>query len=271
MNMGTAALRAVIFDWAGTTVDFGSLAPTQVFLEIFRRRGVDITTAEAREPMGRAKRDHIAAVCAMPRVAASWQNVHGKLPCDADVQAIYDEFLHLQMEVLARHADVIPGVPAVVAELRRRGVKIGSTTGYTQALMNVLYPAAAANGFAPDNVVCSDDVANGRPTPWMLYRSMERLGVYPAAVIAAVDDTPVGVQASRNLGSWTIAVTRSGNAMGLSEAEITKLPSGVIEKRLEQARQMFTEAGAHYVIESVADLLPIVDDINRRLSAGERP
>jgi phosphonoacetaldehyde hydrolase len=51
--MSTAAIKAVIFDWAGTIIDHGSRAPTEAFREIFRRSRVPITADEARGPMGR--------------------------------------------------------------------------------------------------------------------------------------------------------------------------------------------------------------------------
>ena len=90
----TGQLQAVLFDWAGTTVDYGSRAPAQVFQEIFRRSGVEITVAEAREPMGRAKRDHIATVLAMPRVASAWQQAHGAPATDADASPATGEDVH---------------------------------------------------------------------------------------------------------------------------------------------------------------------------------
>src|SRR5688500_16631517 len=94
-------LKAVIFDWAGVTVDYGSRAPTEVFIEIFRRRGIEITSAEARGPMGLAKRDHIAAIAGLPRIAAQWRALQTRDPTDQDVQAMYEESLPLQREVLA--------------------------------------------------------------------------------------------------------------------------------------------------------------------------
>src|SRR5262245_31865133 len=108
--MPSQRLNAVLLDWAGTTVDYGSRAPTRVFMEIFRRRGVEITAAEARGPMGRAKLDHIALVAALPRVTAAWKARHGREPIERDVRAMYEDFLPLQKETLAAGSHVIPGV-----------------------------------------------------------------------------------------------------------------------------------------------------------------
>lgn len=255
MTLPASRIKAVILDWAGTTVDYGSLAPTQVFIEIFQRRGISITVAEARGPMGSAKRDHIAAVANLPRVAALWRERHGALPTDSDVQAMYDEFLPLQKQTLAeRGSEVIAGVPEAIAELRSRGIAIGSTTGYTRALMDVVAPIAARGGYAPDVIICSDDVSAGRPAPWMNFRAAEQLGVYPMDTIVVVDDTPLGIAAGRSAGAWTIAVSRTGNALGLSAQEVAALSAPELQGRLSQIESEFTAAGAHVVLHSVTEL-----------------
>jgi phosphonoacetaldehyde hydrolase len=246
--------QAVILDWAGTTVDYGSCAPATVFVEIFRRRGVQITVAEARGPMGRSKRDHIAAVAALPRVAASWRAARGGLPSNADVQAMYDDFLPLQKETLARGSDVIPGVVKAITLCRRQGLKIGSTTGYTRELMEIVAPIAAREGYKPDCIVCSDDVPAGRPAPWMNFRAAERLSVYPMSSIIVVDDTPVGIEAGLNAGCLTVAISQTGNALGLSADEVASLPAATLEARLAAIERAFLELGAHHVIRGVGDL-----------------
>jgi phosphonoacetaldehyde hydrolase len=254
-------VRAVIFDWAGTTIDHGSRAPVEVFVEVFRRAGIEVSAAEARGPMGRAKREHLAALFALPRVESAWRARYRRGPTDDDVDRLYAEFLPLQEQVLAAHCDVIAGVPEVVAELRRRGVKVGSTTGYTRALMDVVAPLARAGGFDPEVVVCADDVRRGRPAPWMVFRAAERLDVYPMSDVVVVDDTPVGIEAGRNAGALTVAVTRTGNSLGMSREEVARCDAGVLAARLRAADAEFRRAGADAVIESVADLLPVLSEL----------
>lgn len=261
---GRRTIVAVLLDWAGTTVDHGSRAPAAVFVEIFRRRGVEITVAEARGPMGRAKLDHIAAVAALPRVADAWLGVHGRPPERGDVEAMYHEFLPLQREVLARETIVIPGVVEAVATCRALGVRIGATTGYTRALMDVVAPLAAAQGYAPDVTICADDVPRGRPAPWMNLRAAEALDAWPLQRVVAVDDTPVGIEAGANAGCITVAVTRTGNALGLSLEEVQALPAGDLSSRLATIAAEFRAAGADHVLESVADL----PDLVRTLASG---
>lgn len=250
----TKKLQAVLFDWAGTTVDYGSRAPTAVFVEIFRRRGVDVTVAEARGPMGMSKREHIAAVLALPRVTQLWNAAHGRPPVDGDVQAMYDEFLPLQLDTLSAGSELIPGAVEAIDACRRMGLKIGSTTGYTRALMEVVTPIAAAGGYVPDCVICSDDVPLGRPTPWMNFRAAEKLNVYPLSEVVAVDDTPVGIAAGLNAGCLTVAVSQTGNALGLSLAEVGNLDPQELNSRLAAIERDFLAIGAHHVIRSVAEL-----------------
>lgn len=256
-------IQAVILDWAGTTVDYGSRAPTRVFLEIFRRKGVEITVAEARGPMGMSKREHIATVLALPRVSQLWQQVHGAAGKDADVQAMYDEFLPLQLETLARGSAMIPGVVEAIAELRQMGLKIGSTTGYTRALMEVVSPSAAHVGYVPETIVCSDDVPLGRPAPWMNFHAAEQMNVYPLNRVVVVDDTPVGIAAGLNAGCITVAVSQTGNALGLSEGEVAALPQAELKQRLAAIEQDFVAQGAHYVLPAVTELPALIRRLNK--------
>lgn len=257
-------IQAVILDWAGTTVDYGSRAPAKVFVEIFRRRGIEITEDEARGPMGRSKREHIATIAELPRIAQLWRDKYDRQPTDADVQAMYDEFLPLQKETLASHSDVIPGVAEAIAECRRRGLKIGSTTGYTRELMDVVAPLAARDGYSPDVIICSDEVSAGRPAPWMNFRAAEQLGVYPMSSVLVVDDTPIGITAGLNTGSTTVAVTQTGNALGLSRTEIADLPPGELDSRLAAIDQQYRDVGAHHVLRGVAELPELLQHLESR-------
>ncbi len=254
--------KAVLLDWAGTTVDYGSRAPTEVFIEIFRRRDIAITVAEAREPMGRAKRDHIATIAAMPRVNQLWQQRYGRSPTAADIDVIYEEFLPLQKETLARMgSEVIPGVPEAVAELRRMGLKIGSSTGYTRELMEIVAPRAAQGGYAPDEILCPDDVPAGRPAPWLNFLACQRMDVYPPASVLVVDDTPVGIKAGLNAGMITVAITQTGNSLGLSEAEVARLSVAELHQRIDGIAAEFRQLGAHFTLPGVAQLPQLVREL----------
>ncbi len=243
MSRTPPRIRAILFDWAGTTVDHGSLAPVEVFLEVFRRAGVEVSPAEVRGPMGRAKRDHIEALLALPRVAAAWSPATRPAPGPADVDRLYADFLPLQRVVLERHGEVIAGVAEVVSQCRKRGIKIGATTGYTRALMEVAAPLARAGGYEPDVIICADDVPSGRPAPWMIFRAAERLDVYPMSDVVVVDDTPVGIEAGLNAGAWTVAVTRTGNCLGLSAEAVAQRIARSSRLGWKRPRRRFSPTG----------------------------
>ncbi len=264
-------LKAVVFDWAGTTVDHGSRAPAIVFQEIFRQRGIEITPAHAREPMGMAKRDHIAAIAAMPEVATAWRETCGRECGEDDITAMYADFLPLQKETLKEHSGVIAGVPEAVAECRRMGLKIGSSTGYTRELMEFVTESARRQGYEPDCVLCAEDAPRGRPAPYLLYEAAKRLDVYPLWGCVKVDDTSVGIEAGRNAGCWTVGVTRTGNGVGLSEEETRTMPAEELRRLCDAAAQKLSAAGAHYIIKSVAEISSILIEIEHRCSTGELP
>jgi phosphonoacetaldehyde hydrolase len=241
-------LKGIVFDWAGTTVDHGSRAPAIVFLEVFRRKGIEITVAQARSPMGMAKRDHIAAITAMPDVARAWRDLFGSPCSDADIDAMYRDFLPLQKEVLGDHCEVIAGVPDAVAACRSMGLKIGSSTGYTRELMKIVAEAAARQGYEPDCILCAEDAPRGRPAPYLLYEAAMRLDIYPTWSMVKVDDTPVGIEAGRNAGCWTVGVTRTGNCLGLSVEELATLPRAEVRRLCDTGAQQLSAAGAHLTI-----------------------
>lgn len=272
--MTTAAhhqLTAVVFDWAGTILDFGSCAPMGAFVRLFEKFGVSLTIDEARGPMGVAKWDHIHAIGALPRIAAQWADVHGKPFTDADVDRLYEVFTPMNAAVVADFAGFIPGAVEMVGALRARGLKIGSTTGYNRPIMDILAPIAARGGYAPDNLVCAGDLSAGRPSPLMMYRCFADLGAWPPHTVVKVDDTGVGIEEGSNAGTWTVGVSVSGNAVGLALADWLALSPVEQATRRAEAVGKLKAAGAHYVIDSVADLLPVLDDIADRLARGERP
>ncbi|WP_413987846.1 phosphonoacetaldehyde hydrolase [Labrys okinawensis] len=264
-------LKAVIFDWAGTVVDFGSLAPMGAFVETFAEFGVEISIDEARGPMGMAKRPHIAALMALPRVAQAWAHKHGHAPTEADIDAVYEVFVPKNKAVAASYATLIPGAAEMAKAVKAEGLKIGSTTGYTREIMAEITPAAARQGFAPDSLVCTGDTPDGRPTPFMLYKTFLDLGVWPAWNAVKVDDTEVGISEGIHAGGWAVGVAVSGNVFGLSEADTKALGPADFARRRQAAADRLRAAGAHYVIDSVADLLPVLFEIEGRLERGERP
>jgi phosphonoacetaldehyde hydrolase len=264
---GTKRVAAVIFDWAGTTVDFGSLAPVRTLERVFGEAGVPIDEAEARLNMGIAKRDHIAALLARPRVRTEWAKVRGREVTVTDIDLLYERFMPLQLACLKQYSKVIRGVPEVVEALRSRGTKIGSTTGYTRPMLDLLLTEAAREGYRPDCSVSPEETGTGRPSPFMIYAVAVKLQVYPMGAIVKVGDTESDIYEGLNAGVWSVGVAGTGNAVGLSAAAFDALSPAERAQKLEIGRKDLRAAGAHYVIDSLADLLPVIRDIETRLTA----
>lgn len=266
MRRYAGKVQAVVLDWAGTTIDHGCFAPTMVFVEGFEAKGVAVTIQEARRPMGMYKRDHIAAVIAMPAVQARWVAAHGSPSTDEDVEAMFQAFIPRQLEVIANYTELISGVAETIEALRKRGTKVGSSTGYTAEMMALVTPAAAEQGYAPDCLVTSDRVSVGRPAPWLIYHNMEQMGVYPVQSVVKIGDTVADIQAGLNAGAWTIGITATGNEMGMTAAEVQALSPEERQHRLTTITEKFYQAGAHYVVDSLADVPPLIDEIEHRLA-----
>jgi len=264
-------IKLAIFDWAGTTVDYGCCAPAAVFIEGYRQKGVAITLAEARAPMGMEKRAHIAAIAQMPAVIERWQAVHGRAIQEQDIDEMYAIFAPLLLQTLADYAALIPGVLTTQALLRDQGIQIGATTGYFSEAAQVVQRAAAEQGYQPDCSVCATDVSAGRPAPWMLYRVMNELAIYPPSAVVAIGDTVADVQAGRNAGVWTVGGAKTGNELGLTAAEVAALRADDLQHRLTAAYLHLSRAGAHYVVNGVGDLPWVIEKIQTRLARGERP
>lgn len=269
--MPADSIRLVVFDWAGTTVDFGSCAPVAAFVAAFARHGVAVSPAEARGPMGLHKRDHVRELLGLPVVAERWRTAHGRDWREEDVESVYRAFVPLQLEVLDAYADPLPGVPAAVAELRRRGIKIGGTTGYFREAAERVASAAKDRGYAPDVSSCPEDVVAGRPAPWMIYRVMEATGVYPPAAVVKVGDTVPDMEEGCNAGAWAVGVTHTGSEVGCTAAEFAALPERERLDRVEAAANKLRAAGAHAVIPSAADVPALLDRLDDRVRRGERP
>jgi phosphonoacetaldehyde hydrolase len=251
-------ITAVILDWAGTTVDHGSLAPVAAMRLLFSSVGIDVPTEEIRASMGLHKKDHIRAIA----------TAHGR---GNDVEALYAAFIPKQMESLVEHSAVIAGVGEAVERMRSRGLKIGSTTGYNREMLDYVRDRAKAQGYAPDCALCPDDVGGGRPMPWMCFAAAVFLRVYPMGTMVKIGDTETDIAEGRNAGMWTIGVARTGNEVGLSEREWDALGDGARDGLLRAARDKLYAAGADYVIDTVAEVDDTLNGIDERLARGERP
>lgn len=264
-------LEALIFDWAGTVIDHGSLAPVRAVTELFNRHGIVLQDSDVRRDMGLFKKDHIRRILQLPQVATDWMQQTGHRPLENDVEKLFAEFIPVQMEVLGKYSRLISGVAQASEELRRLGLKLGGTTGYTRPMLDVLVQQAASQGYRLETTLCPDDVGGGRPYPWMCLQIALQFRLSCVSSAVKIGDTVSDIQEGLNAGMWAVGISDTGNEVGLSAAEITALPDDERERRSAMAANTLRTAGAHYVVESVTALQPVLDDIERRLAAGERP
>jgi phosphonoacetaldehyde hydrolase len=264
-------IQAVLLDWAGTTMDYGCMAPAVVFVEVYKRQGVPITMEEARAPMGAHKRVHIQRISQLDGVRRRWQEAHGRPPSEEDVDRMFADFVPLQLACLSDYSDLIPGTLEVVAAMRARGMKIGSTTGYLRDMMEINLRDAKRQGYEPDSTVCASDVPAGRPYPYMCLQNVINLQVSPLEACVKIDDTVPGVEEGLNAGMWTIGLALSGNEIGLPLKEVQAMDPQELDQRRQRAYTRMRQAGAHYVVDSIADVMPCLDAIEERIARGERP
>jgi len=261
-------VKAVIFDWAGTMIDFGCMAPVEALIDVFAEAGVTLSEDEARRDMGKAKLDHLRAILTEPSVAARWLVARGAPAGEADVLALYGKLEPAMTAAASKSSKLIPGATELVAALRDLDVKIGSGTGYTRQMMADILPAAAAQGYEPEIVVCAGETPAGRPAPFMTWKALVALNVWPANACIKVDDAPVGIEEGKNAGCWTVGLSASGNGVGLGRDAFLALSPEDRAERVARSAQLLRAVGADFVIEDVSQLLPVVHDIARRIAGA---
>jgi phosphonoacetaldehyde hydrolase len=266
-------VKAVILDWSGTTADAYVLAPAVVFVDVFKKHGVEISMAEARGPMGLRKDLHIKALTEVPEIAERWKGVHGKVPGQAEVDAMFADFVPMQLECLREYTGLLPGVAETTQKLQAEGIKIGSSTGFVRSMVDILEADAKTQGYVPDASVAGDEVEHGaRPKPFMVYKNLDMLDVHPIQSVVKVDDTVSGVGEALEAGCWGVGIARYSNYMDVDSFEHEKsLDEAEIARRLAFTRETLRKAGAHYVIDTFDELPAVIDDVNVRLARGEKP
>jgi len=266
-------VKALILDWSGTTADAYVLAPAVVFVDVFKKHGVEISMAEARGPMGLRKDLHIKALTEVPEIAVRWKGVHGNLPGQAEVDAMFADFVPMQLECLREYTSLLPGVAETTQKLQAEGIKIGSSTGFIRSMVDILEEDAKKQGYVPDASVAGDEVEHGaRPKPFMVYKNLDMLDVHPIQSVVKVDDTVSGVGEALEAGCWGVGIARYSNYMDVDSFDHEKsLSEADIQRRLAFTRETLRKAGSHYVIDTFDQLPAVIEDVNARLARGEKP
>ncbi len=252
-------IEAVIFDWAGTAVDYGCFAPVQAFREAFAHYDVPVTMEETRKPMGMLKRDHIRTMMKMERIAAEWKRVHGREATEEDVEAVYAQFEPKLFSILENYSSPKPFVLETVDTLRKMGIKIGSSTGYTDAMMDIVVKGAAKEGYSPDFWISPDGVGGkGRPYPYMIFENMKVLGVSSVKNVVKVGDTVSDIREGVSAGVWSVGVIEGSSELGLTQEEFEQMSPEQKEKKCCRVEQVFRKAGADFVIDNLSQLPALI-------------
>ena len=257
-------IEAVIFDWAGTTVDFGCFAPVQAFVSAFEKFGITPTIEEVRKPMGMLKRDHIKTMMNMERIHEEWIKVHGKDFTEKDIDEVYNYSEIAILKILDGFAEVKPYVLDVVKVLREKGIKIGSTTGYTDEMIEIVVPKAKENGYAPD-FWCSPNATEnmGRPYPYMIFKNLQALKVTSVKNAVKVGDTVSDIKEGLAAGLFTIGVIEGSSLMALSEEEYNSLNEKEKKNACDKVRKVYEDCGADAVILNMSELPELLEQIKK--------
>ena len=257
-------IEAVIFDWAGTTVDYGCFAPVQAFIEAFKKFGIEPTVAEVREPMGMLKWDHIHTMMQMPRITEEWKCVHGRMWDTKDVDAIYERSEKAIIKILHNFSTPKPFVLEAIEQLRAKGIKIGSTTGYTDEMMSYVVPAAKEQGYDPDAWFSPNSVNNmGRPYPYMVYKNMEALKVSSVDAVVKVGDTVADIKEGKTAGIISIGIVEGSSIMGLSEEEYEQLSDVEKKDNIRRVHKVYEGCGADYIIMNMSELPALIESMEK--------
>ncbi|MGG7176441.1 phosphonoacetaldehyde hydrolase [Clostridium paraputrificum] len=259
-------IQGVIFDWAGTTIDYGCFSPVEAFMSTFKTIGIDLTFEEAREPMGMLKIDHTRALLTMDSVKERFNEIFKRYPNEGDVKELYSKFEPILFETLKDYVKLNPYVKETVDELKRMGIKIGSTTGYTKKMMSVIIPIAKNKGYFPEVCIASDELGYGRPYPYMIYENARKLNIYPQKTIVKVGDTVVDMKEGVNAGTWTVGIVLGSSELGLTYEEVEEIDMDELYTRMELVRKKLYAAGADYVIDDMSGLIPVIEEINEKLA-----
>ncbi len=266
-------VKGIVLDWSGTTADIYVLAPAVVFVQVFKKHGVEISMAEARGPMGLRKDLHIKELTEVPEIRERWKGVHGSYPDQGSVDAMFADFVPMQLACLREYTTLLPHVAEVTQKFQKDGIKIGSSTGFVRPMVDVLEEDAKKQGYTPDASVAGDEVEHGaRPKPFMVYRNLDLLDIHPIQSVVKVDDTVSGVGEALEAGCWGVGIASYSNYMDIDSMEhAASLSEAEMDRRLKITREILRKAGAHYVIDTFDQLPEVIADVNARLARGERP
>lgn len=265
MSTNTASgIKLVVFDWAGTLIDHGAVAPVQAIQTAFAGAGLHVSKPQVRSLIGLRKRELIQNLLHIPAVKRSLEAPRTCSTHSADIEALYAAYVPAQLAAIREHGDLIDGALASFASLRERGIAIATTTGYFRAAADLVLERARERGLVPDFAVSSDEVPLGKPAPHMIYACMQALNVQRAREVLVVGDTALDVLTARNAGCLSVGIAGTGNEVGLSCSEWEELTLPARNSALANAHRSLGDAGADFVIDTLSELPLVIRRIQER-------
>ena len=259
-------IQAVILDWGGTVLDHGCCDAVGAMRAAMHEAGVEPTEGDLRRKMGVSKLEQIRGLFESERVREEWVARHKAAIDEAGLLTLRDRYTALALAT--RQRDLLPGVMPLHEFLRQLGVVVATTTSQERPVMEQMLEMAARQGFHPAASACPDDTGMGRPAPYMCYQIATRLRLHPLGACVKVGDTVADMEEGRNAGMWTIGVAETGNEVGLDLSALATLPAPERRLRVANGRTRLKSAGAHFVVDTLPDCLPVLERIQGQLLRG---
>ena len=219
----------VVFDMAGTTVDDRGQVPA-AFAATLAANNVAVTADEITRVRGASKRQAIQDLLQASKDGACLDEASSRSRADR----IYAEFrANLASSYVNGGIRCVPGADRVIADLRRKGIKVALTTGFDRDIATLLLSMLGWTRHTIDAIVCGDDVANGRPAPDLILLAMKLTGVEDAALVANVGDTTHDLESAARAGvRWNIGVLSGAHSReALEKAPHTEIIQSVADLR----------------------------------------
>lgn len=258
-------IEAVILDWSGTIIDYGCMATEEIYRDIFKEFGIELTTREIRNKMGIEKVDHIRAILESDRISKLWFENTGMEPNEGDVRELNRHFEAQIFDKLAKYCQPKEYVKQTLITLRESGIRIGSTTSYSTEVMDFLTKLVSQKGVNIDCWINAEQVkGQGRPHPYMIFKNMEKMGVSSVHNVIKVGDTVNDIKEGYNAGVVTVGVIDGSSEIGLSQSEFDSLNEQDKKEARKNVADKFKKAGADYVMNDFRTLPYIVSQIENK-------
>jgi len=214
-------VKLVVFDLAGTTVqDRGQVSGA--FTAALAEHNIEVTPEQLGRVRGSSKRQ--AVLSFIPEG-----------PERAGVaEAVYDKFrVHLARRYGVEGIEPVEGAEQTFRWWREQGVRVALNTGFDRDMTGLLLTALKWDEGVVDAVICGDDVSQGRPAPYLIFRAMEATGTTSVRHVVNVGDTVLDLQAGHNAGArWNVGVLSGAHGRRmLEQAPHTHILESVAETR----------------------------------------